>query len=81
MHYRLYFRHGAKGSFVRCEAFEAESDQIAEKMAERFAGQHAMELWSGPRHVRDFQAHAAPTHEQSPAVQARRLSLWRSPKN
>ena len=81
MHYRLYFRQGPNGSFVRCEQFEAESDQMAERMAERFVGHHAMELWSGARHVRDFHAHEEPTAEEKRPVQARRLSLWRAHKS
>lgn len=77
MRYRLYFRAGADGPFVRVEEIDAEADHEAVTKAERFVGIHPMELWFGSRYVRGF----APRGDKPPIESTRtsvgRLSLWR----
>ncbi len=77
MHYRLYFRAGPEGPFVKVEEIEAEADHDAVTKAERFVGIHPMELWFGSRYVKGY----APLGDKLPIESTRtsggRLSLWR----
>lgn len=51
-HYRLYCIR--RGHFFHCEAFDADDDAEAACKSLELRGDHAAELWSGARMVREF---------------------------
>ena len=58
-YYRLYRLSDADGRFVGFEEIEAADDVEAVRMAERYCGPQALELWCGKRKVRSFPAGGA----------------------
>lgn len=52
--YRLFHLNG--GHIFHADEFEAEDDVAAVRLAEQRTGQHALELWSGARRVKFFDA-------------------------
>lgn len=55
-YYRLYFMNRSSGHIERFEEFDAADDSSAESIADRHVGSQPLELWSGHRKVRRFEA-------------------------
>lgn len=51
VYYRLYLLGEANGRFIGFEEIEADDDGEALRRAERFRGDHPLELWCGSRKV------------------------------
>ena len=54
--YRLYFMDSTGPWFRALREFEASSDELAAALAEDARGRGPMELWTGNRRVRQWQA-------------------------
>lgn len=55
-YYRLYLLANPDGRFVGFEEIEAGDDVEAVRIAQAFAGRHALELWCGARKIKSFPA-------------------------
>lgn len=55
-YYRLYFMNRSNGHIERFEQFDADDDPSAIIVADRHVGNQPLELWSGHRKVRRFEA-------------------------
>ncbi len=58
-YYRLYLLANPDGRFVGFEEIEAGDDVEAVRIAQRYCGKHALELWCGPRKIKSFPAQRA----------------------
>jgi hypothetical protein len=55
-YYRLYYLDGLSGHVDHFREFEAESDEAAIAYADDTRGLTPMELWSGERKIKDWEA-------------------------
>jgi hypothetical protein len=55
-YYRLYFMNRSNGHIERFEEFDASDDSSSMAIADRHVGGQPLELWSGHRKVRRFEA-------------------------
>jgi len=55
-YYRLYFMNRSNGHIERFEEFDAADDVSAVIVADHHVGGQPLELWSGHRKVRRFEA-------------------------
>ena len=62
-YYRLYLLADPEGRFIGFEEIEAADDVEAVNLAERYRGEHPLELWCGRRRVRSFPARRATAAE------------------
>lgn len=58
-YYRLYILGEPNGRFIGFEEIEAADDVDALGRAQRFVGEHPLELWCGSRKVRSIPAATA----------------------
>lgn len=56
VYYRLYQLCGPRNKVESFREFEADADSIAVVLAETWRGRNPMELWSGNRKVRRWEA-------------------------